>query len=71
MFRLVLANVFIKPANVIIIECRFDYRHEFLTWALQPPGWKKVWHCGVRVVGNRKLVGFISAVPANIRIRDQ
>lgn len=50
---------------------RFDYRHEFLTWALQPPGWKKVWHCGVRVIGNRKLVGFISAVPANIRICDQ
>uniref|UniRef100_A0A4W4FSP9 Glycylpeptide N-tetradecanoyltransferase n=1 Tax=Electrophorus electricus TaxID=8005 RepID=A0A4W4FSP9_ELEEL len=26
------------------------------------------WHCGVRVNSNQKLVGFISAIPANIRI---
>ena len=50
---------------------RFDYSKDFLCWALQPPGWKQQWHCGVRVNGNRKLVGFISAVPACIRIRDQ
>ena len=50
---------------------RFDYSPEFLLWALQPPGWKKSWHCGVRVATNKKLVGFISAVPANIKIRDQ
>lgn len=50
---------------------RFDYSCEFLRWALQPPGWLKTWYCGVRVEGNKKLVGFISAVPAKIRIRDQ
>ncbi|CAL4144211.1 unnamed protein product, partial [Meganyctiphanes norvegica] len=49
---------------------RFDYSKEFLRWALMPPGWKSDWHVGVRVVKSNKLVGFISAVPANIRIYD-
>ncbi|XP_072269522.1 glycylpeptide N-tetradecanoyltransferase 2 [Pyxicephalus adspersus] len=49
---------------------RFDYSPEFLQWALRPPGWLSQWHCGVRVSSNKKLVGFISAVPANIRIYD-
>jgi len=47
---------------------RFDYSPEFINWALQPPGWHKEWHCGVRVSKSNKLVGFISAVPAHIRI---
>ncbi|XP_013394635.1 glycylpeptide N-tetradecanoyltransferase 1 [Lingula anatina] len=47
---------------------RFDYSPEFLQWALQPPGWLKEWHCGVRVIKSKKLVGFISAVPAEIKI---
>lgn len=38
--------------------------------ALRPPGWLPHWHCGVRVSSNKKLVGFISAIPANIRIYD-
>uniref|UniRef100_UPI00398E40C1 glycylpeptide N-tetradecanoyltransferase 1 isoform X3 n=1 Tax=Pristiophorus japonicus TaxID=55135 RepID=UPI00398E40C1 len=49
---------------------RFDYSPEFLLWALRPPGWLLQWHCGVRVVSNKKLVGFISAIPANIQIYD-
>nr|KAF6431950.1 N-myristoyltransferase 2 [Rousettus aegyptiacus] len=49
---------------------RFDYSPKFLLWALRPPGWRLQWHCGVRVSSNRKLVGFISAIPANIRIYD-
>jgi len=49
---------------------RFDYSSEFLKWALQPPGWIKEWHCGVRVTKNSKLIGFISAVPAHIKIYD-
>jgi len=47
---------------------RFDYSPEFLAWALKPPGFLKDWHCGVRVSKSNKLVGFISAVPANIRM---
>ena len=49
----------------MLIMLNFDYR------ALQPPGWRKDWHCGVRAVKSAKLVGFISAVPANIKIYDR
>lgn len=49
---------------------RFDYQTEFLKWALQPPGWRMEWHCGVRVVKSGRLVGFISAIPAELRIYD-
>ena len=48
---------------------RFDYSPEFLRWALQPPGYRREWHCGVRVSSNKKLVAFISAVPATLRVR--
>ncbi|KAG8139862.1 hypothetical protein E2320_002625 [Naja naja] len=47
---------------------RFDYSPEFLLWALRPPGWLPQWHCGVRVISSKKLVGFISAIPAAIHI---
>ncbi|XP_071453218.1 glycylpeptide N-tetradecanoyltransferase 2 [Hetaerina americana] len=47
---------------------RFDYPSEFLKWALQPPGWLKDWHCGVRVTKSGRLVGFISAIPASMKI---
>ncbi|KAG8313076.1 glycylpeptide N-tetradecanoyltransferase [Homalodisca vitripennis] len=50
---------------------RFDYPPQFLKWALQPPGWLKDWHCGVRVTKNGRLVGFISAVPATLSIYNQ
>ncbi|XP_067412345.1 glycylpeptide N-tetradecanoyltransferase 1 isoform X1 [Emydura macquarii macquarii] len=49
---------------------RFDYSPEFLLWALRPPGWLPQWHCGVRVITSKKLVGFISAIPATIHIYD-
>jgi glycylpeptide N-tetradecanoyltransferase len=50
---------------------RFDYSPEFLHWALKPPGWQKEWHCGVRVAKSNKLVGFISAIPAKIKVYDK
>jgi len=50
---------------------RFDYSPEFLAWALKPPGYLKEWHCGVRVSKSNKLVGFISAVPAHIRMYEK
>uniref|UniRef100_A0A8C5QDL2 Glycylpeptide N-tetradecanoyltransferase n=1 Tax=Leptobrachium leishanense TaxID=445787 RepID=A0A8C5QDL2_9ANUR len=49
---------------------RFDYSSEFLLWALKPPGWLPHWHCGVRVITSKKLVGFISAIPAKMQIYD-
>lgn len=50
---------------------RFDYQTEFLKWALQPPGWRMDWHCGVRVSKSGRLVGFISAIPTELRIYDK
>mmetsp|Transcript_529 Transcript_529/g.982 ORF Transcript_529/g.982 Transcript_529/m.982 type:complete len:418 (-) Transcript_529:1143-2396(-) len=47
---------------------RFDYGRDFLQWALMPPGWRKEWHVGVRVKQSRKLVGFITAIPARLSI---
>jgi len=48
---------------------RFNYSAEFLKWALQPPGYYKDWHLGVRVATNKKLVAFISGVPVTLRVR--
>ncbi|XP_069011423.1 glycylpeptide N-tetradecanoyltransferase 1-like [Embiotoca jacksoni] len=47
---------------------KFDFSLDYLQWALQPPNWLAQWHCGVRVDTNRKLVGFIAAVPADVCI---
>ncbi|XP_039991510.1 glycylpeptide N-tetradecanoyltransferase 1-like isoform X2 [Xiphias gladius] len=47
---------------------RFNFSPEYLQWALQPPNWLAQWHCGVRVDTNKKLVGFIAAVPADVRV---
>ncbi|XP_010242274.1 PREDICTED: glycylpeptide N-tetradecanoyltransferase 1-like [Nelumbo nucifera] len=49
---------------------RFNYSKEFLRWALRPPGYYKSWHIGVRVKVSKKLVAFITGVPAKIRARD-
>lgn len=35
---------------------------------LQPPGYKALWHCGVRVSSTGKLVAFISGIPATVRV---
>ncbi|BAM79010.1 N-myristoyltransferase [Cyanidioschyzon merolae strain 10D] len=51
-------------------QFRFDYSPAFLRWALSPPGWKRVWHVGVRVSTSSKLVAFIAAVPVTMRLRD-
>jgi glycylpeptide N-tetradecanoyltransferase len=50
---------------------RFDYSMSFLRWALKPPGFRREWHLGVRVSKNKKLVGFISAIPAVIKVEDK
>ncbi|KAM3268668.1 hypothetical protein P3S67_030632 [Capsicum chacoense] len=49
---------------------RFNYSKEFLRWALRPPGYYRSWHIGVRVKTSKKLVAFITGVPAKIRVRD-
>mmetsp|Transcript_19914 Transcript_19914/g.29793 ORF Transcript_19914/g.29793 Transcript_19914/m.29793 type:complete len:414 (+) Transcript_19914:103-1344(+) len=47
---------------------RFDYSREFLKWALCPPGFKKEFHVGVRVKKSKKLVGFITGIPARVQV---
>ncbi|KAK2984854.1 hypothetical protein RJ640_004679 [Escallonia rubra] len=49
---------------------RFNYSKEFLHWALRPLGYYRSWHIGVRVKNSKKLVAFITGVPAKIRVRD-
>jgi glycylpeptide N-tetradecanoyltransferase len=50
---------------------RFDYSLDFLEWALTPPGYSKHLHLGVRSDSTKKLVAFISAVPASVRAYDK
>jgi glycylpeptide N-tetradecanoyltransferase len=47
---------------------RLAYSKPFLSWALTPPAWDKTWHVGVRTTESKKLVGFISGVPAVISV---
>lgn len=45
---------------------RFDYSIPFLRWALTPENYKQEWHIGVAIKGRKKLVGFISGIPAQV-----
>lgn len=49
---------------------RFDYSKEFLKWHLTAPGYLKLWHIAVLqdVNGEKKMVGFISAIPVHLII---
>lgn len=47
---------------------RFDYKPEFLVWALTPPNYKADWHIGVRNVTDNIMIGFISGVPAHVSL---
>jgi hypothetical protein len=38
--------------------------------ALKPPGYFPDWHVGIRVAETGKLVGFISGIPLDLRIRN-
>ena len=47
---------------------RFDYSRNFLKWALMPPGYVQDWHLAVRSSANQKLYGFISGIPADMKV---
>jgi glycylpeptide N-tetradecanoyltransferase len=47
---------------------RFAYSAEFLDWALHAPGWNPDLIIGVRIISNKRLVAFISAIPITIRV---
>ncbi|OZJ04451.1 hypothetical protein BZG36_02812 [Bifiguratus adelaidae] len=60
-----LSNNYVEDTDSTL---RFNYSAAFLKWALQPPGWKKSWHTGIRVTSTKKMVAFISGVPMHLRI---
>ncbi|CAA3020711.1 glycylpeptide N-tetradecanoyltransferase 1-like [Olea europaea subsp. europaea] len=62
-----LSNNYVEDVDSMF---RFNYSKEFLYWALHPPGYYRSWHIGVRVKNSKKLVAFITGVPAKIRVRD-
>ncbi|KAH6847536.1 acyl-CoA N-acyltransferase [Chaetomium sp. MPI-CAGE-AT-0009] len=47
---------------------RFKYSNSLLKWSLLSPGWKKEWHVGIR--SGNTLCAFISAIPTEMRVRD-
>ncbi|KAK4048716.1 glycylpeptide N-tetradecanoyltransferase [Microbotryomycetes sp. JL221] len=49
---------------------RFDYAAEFIEWALGAPGFVAEWMVGIRVADTNKLVGFITGVPYDLRVRN-
>ena len=63
-----LANNYVEDDDCLF---RFDYSEDFLMWALTPPGHRTDFLLGVRAVKSKKLVAFISAVPAQARIHQQ
>ena len=52
---------------------RFDYSQEFLHWHLSAPGYLKQWHCAIYNTSNNsdKMVGFISAIPVHIFVKEK
>jgi len=63
---ILLANNYVEDDDALF---RFDYSKEFLEWALTPPGYTNDLLLGVRASASNKLVAFISAVPANVRVQ--
>ena len=45
---------------------RFAYSIAFLNWALTPPNYSPDLHLGVRASKSKKLMAFISGVPATV-----
>jgi glycylpeptide N-tetradecanoyltransferase len=70
-----LDELFIFLSNNYVVHPKshynFAYSKEFLSWCLHPPGWEKEWHICVRISPTKKLVGFICALPFNIKIMDR
>eukprot|EP00546_Thalassionema_frauenfeldii_P003836 CAMPEP_0178919218 /NCGR_PEP_ID=MMETSP0786-20121207/14310_1 /TAXON_ID=186022 /ORGANISM="Thalassionema frauenfeldii, Strain CCMP 1798" /LENGTH=386 /DNA_ID=CAMNT_0020593115 /DNA_START=179 /DNA_END=1339 /DNA_ORIENTATION=- len=62
-----LANNYVEDDEALF---RFDYSQDFLRWALTPPGYRDDFLLCVRAQKSGKLVAFISAVPASVRVRE-
>lgn len=62
-----LANNYVEDDDCLF---RFDYSEEFLLWALTPPEYLTDFLLGVRASTSKKLVAFISAIPANVKVQN-
>lgn len=65
-YRLLFENYVEDDDNMF----RFDYSPAFLRWALTPPGYNPEFHVGVRNTKNGTLMGFITGVPAQLKVHD-
>lgn len=63
-----LANNYVEDDDALF---RFEYSQEFLLWAITPPGYHKELHFGVRSSKTKKLVGFISGIPARVKVYEK
>mmetsp|Transcript_9163 Transcript_9163/g.14699 ORF Transcript_9163/g.14699 Transcript_9163/m.14699 type:complete len:428 (-) Transcript_9163:70-1353(-) len=63
---ILLANNYVEDDDCLF---RFDYSNAFLKWALTPPGYTVNFLLGVRASKTQKLVAFISAIPANVKVQ--
>ena len=63
-----LANNYVEDDDALF---RFDYSQDFLLWAVTPPGYHKELHFGVRSSKTKKLVGFISGIPAHVQVYEK
>ena len=63
-----LANNYVEDDDALF---RFDYSQDFLLWALTPPHFRPDFLFGVRSTSNKKLVAFISGVPARIKVYEK
>jgi glycylpeptide N-tetradecanoyltransferase len=65
-YRLLFENYVEDDDNMF----RFDYSPAFLRWALTPPGYNPEFHVGVRNTKTGALMGFITGVPAQLKVHD-
>jgi len=64
----ILANNYVEDDDALF---RFDYSQEFLLWAMTPPHYRDDFLVGVRSSSNKKLVAFISGVPARLKVYEK
>lgn len=63
-----LANNYVEDDDALF---RFDYSQEFLLWAVTPPHFNPDFLFGVRSSKTKKLVAFISGIPAKIKVHEK
>lgn len=49
---------------------RLKYSVDLLRWCLLVPGYIPEWHLAIRKKDNKKIIGFITGIPINIKIGD-